>query len=366
MLVYIITFAISLWATFMADRNFGHKNVCAIFSIMAIVPPVLIAGLRGSTVGSDMTLYILPIFDDLVGSNQSFNNFRDSHEEIEILYILINYLVGLFSNNTIVLLTTIHLLIIIPFYITVMKWRKLASPTFALFIYYCTFYQETLSIVRQSISLSFSLLAFTYFVERKYLKYVIFFLISFGFHRSSVLTLILPILYVLFKEYPITKHSITYIACAFIFVLPMMNIENNILWLVDSGLIDTKYLIYTSAYGFSPRLGATNLVVKIILLLFIIIMVMRYKNTYLEFFFLGIACLDLGFSLLALLVEPLDRLSLCFRLMACFSIPFFIEKARHRPSHIDLFSKTPFKLFFIFLFFFFWYYLYILGDFYST
>ena len=167
MIVYLTTFALSLLGVWLADIQYEDKRMFLTSSLLAMLPPIVLAGFRDATVGTDMQVYILSTYEKMVSSGQGFLDFVSTYDgDLEILYLFINYLTAQFSDQPFLLLIIIHVLIIVPLFATAMKWRPYLSPVLFMFIYYMIFFQESLSIVRQSIALSFSMLAFTYLLEK--------------------------------------------------------------------------------------------------------------------------------------------------------------------------------------------------------
>ena len=140
MIVYAITFALSLLGVKIADLWYDDQRRFLAGSIIAVLPPILIAGLRDSTVGTDMELYIVPIFNGIVSNGQNLMEFIDSYPEIEIGYLFVNYVIAQLTDQPFFLLLSIHILIIIPLYITAMKWREYFSPALFMFIFYMIFF----------------------------------------------------------------------------------------------------------------------------------------------------------------------------------------------------------------------------------
>lgn len=363
MLPYIITFLISLLAVNLVDVYYDELIVRRIGSLFAVLPPILLAGFRDSTVGSDMELYIIPIFETVSSMELSLSAIADKYEDIELLYLFLNYIVSMITNYSFVFLIVIHLLIILPMYLSAMKLRLSLSPVMFMFIYYMIFYQESLSIVRQSIAISLFIYAITAWLDKQYLKYFLITLLAIGFHRTAILTLTIPSIYYLIYRYPINIYKKQYLITLIIFGSVFLNFENIILWLINSGIINLKYLIYTSVDGtFTPVVGSTNLMVKIVILLYFLYVMKEYVIDDLAILFFVLNIIDLVFSLCALIVQPLDRLSLYFRLIACMSIPYYII---NYPISVQRF-KIPVKLLFCVVLAFYWYYVYILGNYDDT
>lgn len=367
MIVYIITFALSLLGVKMADLWYDDRHRFLVGSLLAVLPPILIAGLRDSTVGSDMELYIVPIFNGIASNGQNLMEFLDSYPDMEIGYLFVNFVIAQLTDQPFFLLVCIHVLIIIPLYITAMKWRERLSPVLFMFIFYMIFFQESLSIVRQSIALSFSMLAFTFFLEKRYIIYFVYTIIAFLFHQTAVIALSFPLVYIIVDRFSIREYYLYYIGVALIIVLFFLNLDGILIWLIDSGYIDLKFLKYTSADNtFTPVLGAANFAVKIVIIAYIVFIMVSYKlNTILKFFFV-MAVLDMLFSLCALIMQPLDRISLYYRLMICISIPYIIYNYPVIYSDDETPYTRPFEGLFCVLLFAYWFYVYMMGDYDDT
>ena len=395
MIVYIFVFALSLMGVKIADMWYDDQQRFWGGSLLAILPPILIAGLRDSTVGSDMDLYIVPIFNGIASNGQNLAEFIDSYPDIEFGYLLLNYVVAQMTDLPFVLLTCIHILIIIPLYVTAIKWRDYLSPIFFMFIFYMIFFQESLSIVRQRIALSFSMLGLTMFLEPQILasrwwqaakprpqndteemidtnlsRYVcsgLCLVIAFLFHQTAIIALSFPIIYFVVDRFSLKQTYVLYIVVALLMVVFFLNFDSLFIWLIENGYIDLKFLKYTSADDtFTPVLGAANFVVKIVTVVYLVYIIIIYEaDTFLKFF-LVVAVLDMLFSLCALIVQPLDRISLYFRLVSCISLPYLIYNYPMLFTDDDTPYTRPVEGIVCVLLFVYWFYVYMLGNYDDT
>lgn len=367
MIVYLITFVLSLLGVMIADLWYDDQRRFLVGSTLAIIPPILIAGLRDSTVGFDVELYVLLVFNDIVSNGHNLMDFIDLYSGLEIGYLFLNYMIAQVTDMPFVLLLCIHILIIVPLYATAMKWRMHFPPVLFMFIFYMIFYQETLSIVRQSIALSLSVFAITLLWEKKYAYYAVCTIIAILFHQTAVIVLSFPMIYYIVDRFSIRQNSILLIAVGLVVALFFLNIDNILIWMIESGYIDMKFLKYTSADDtFTPVLGAANFVVKIVTIAYFIYIMALYKSDTILKFFLITAVLDMLFSLCALIVQPLDRISLYYRLMTCISIPYIIYNYPIIYSDDETPYTRPIEGFFCVLLFAYWFYVYMLGDYDNT
>ena len=351
----------------MADLWYDDRRRFLVGSLLAILPPILIAGFRDTNVGSDTDLYIVPIFNGIASNGQNLTEFIDSYPGMEWGYLFLTFVIAQLTDQPVFLLLSIHVLIILPLFITLMKWRESLSPVLFLFIYYMIFFQESLSIARQSIALSFSMLAFTFFWEKRYLWYFLYMIVALFFHQTAVIVLSLPLIYLMVDRFSIRDYYYYYIGVALVIALFFFNFDSILIWMIENDYIDLKFLKYTSEDNtFTPVLGASNFVVKIVIIAyFIYIMILYESDTFLKFF-LVLAVFDMLFSLCALIVQPLDRISLYYRLMTCISIPYIIYHYPINYSDDETPYTRPIEGVFCVLLFAYWLYVYMLGDYDET
>ncbi len=367
MLVYILTFVLSLLGVWIADMWHDDRERFFVGSVLAVLPPIIIAGLRDSIVGTDMEVYIVPVYNSVSSNGQGLMEFFEANDDMEKGYLLLNYVFAQFTDEPFFLLTCIHTLIMVPLYVVAMKWRAQLSPVLFMFVFYMIFYQESLSIVRQSIALSFSMLAFTLFLERKYIYYILYMVLAFLFHQTAVIALSFPIIYFVIDKISVRQAYLFYIGVAVATMLFFLNLDNILISMIEGGLIDLKFLKYTTADNmFTPVLGAANLFVKVTIIAFAAYIMLVYKADTLLKFFLVMAVLDMLFSLCALIVSPLDRLSLYFRLVGCISIPYLIYNYPVLFTDQDKPYNRPVEGIVCVILFVYWFYVYMLGNYDDT
>lgn len=368
MLYYIVVFIISLWATSQANKSYRNRKTFVFFSFFAVAPPILLAGLRAPSVGSDTEQYIEEIFN-LACLADSFDAFRERREGVEFIYMLLNYVVSRFTNNPIYIQTLAHIFVVLPVYKAAMLWRKDISPVYVMLFFYCISYQESLSTVRQAIAMSITLLAFTYFVRREYKKYIVWSVIALGFHVTAFIPLLFPVLYFITTKYPFRKYMSRYVVIVVISIYLILNLETILVLLLSSGIIPVRYAIYSSTfteYDMDQGLGITNIVVKILTLLYFTYIVLRAKDNNILTFFFFVAILDLLLSLAGTVISPLQRLAYYPRIITCVSIPYVFTKYPIYSVVNNRRTRVPMGLFFSMLLIFFWYYVYMHGDMDST
>lgn len=360
---YIFAFAFSLIGIYFANNSYKSKGLFFLFSVISLIPPVVIAGFRDHTIGSDTDFYILPIFTQATRYFLRFDEFVEANPNTDYLYLLYTWLVTRIIKESYFFLCMNHIMILFPMYMAAFKFRRYLSPVLFFLIYFLVFYQDSLSIVRQSMAISFSTLAFAYFLSKKYKIYFVLMVLAFGFHSTVILTFLYPVLLWYLKKYPLDRYKGKYIIFILIGVLIIINLNFLLMFLINSGVLNIKYLIYTSESDtFKGGLGVTNFGVKFVVIFFIYKFRTLHKESLFVDFAFVLAILDLMLCLCALLMEPLDRFSLYPRLMSCITLPYLFRICQKEHQTTLLFLKNILFL----LFMAYWYYVYMLGDYDST
>lgn len=358
MLIYLISFAISLYGISVADKFYKRKIVFVFFIFVSLFPVVMLACLRDVSVGSDTEKYINLIFKEAVGFRGEFLEFRDMFPNFEGLILYIYFIIGKFTNSLYLLFLVLHLLVVVPIYIAAFKCRKSLSPPFFLFIYLLVFYNESLSIIRQHIALSFALLALIFLNEGKIFKYLLLTFLSVFAHLTALIAIIFPVIMFITKKFPIKKNISKYFLFVALSIVFFLNLESFIIGIVSSGYIDARYILYTFEGSFSGAWGLSNLFIKIIVVLYIIKIWKKYPYNHIVDFFLLVSIVDIGFSLCGIISEPLLRLSYYPRILMCAYIPYLV---RNYPVRLYG-KKLNMNFLFSYIFLFYWYYVYIHGD----
>ena len=367
MLFYLITFSISLLAAEEADQYYEDRTKYYIFSFIAVLPLILLASVRDHTVGSDTDFYHIPVWIKSVYFHGTFEELNSMSTQ-EGGYIFINYLISRFTQNIFFLFLVLYSFVFIPFYVVAFKFRKMASPVLILFFFYFLFYNESLSTVRQAVAMSLAMLGLVCLIQKKYYWTIIYLLIAFSFHVSTILMLIFPLIYKTIKNVKLLNHPYLYFSFAIIAYLVFTFTDEIISLLISSNIIDAKYIVYTSENDtFEAGLNKTYLIMKIAILLYVmIVFIFRKRYKKLVQFSLIVASLDLGMTMLGEINFHLIRLTLYPRLMSCLYLPILFRKFKFHIPINKAYYEIPISSVMIIMTLIYWYYVYIHGDFAAT
>lgn len=177
-----------------------HSAKVRLFLIMAVLIPSILAGLRSDEVGTDVLIYgkLLMKEADSVSSFYELNRIDITYTEKG--YRLFAFLISRIFDGTGWLLFFSQLLILtcVVYVLHSLKndfsmWKGYAYFMFC--IYYLSF-----NLMRQSISLVFIFVAFSFLSKSKYIKFLITSLIATMFHSFAIIVAIIMVIIWMLKE----------------------------------------------------------------------------------------------------------------------------------------------------------------------
>lgn len=128
MWVYLIGFTLSTVLIYM-HQKYNLKWAL----IGGLLIPILIAGLRNESIGTDVSVYSKQLFD-VAQNSENFTYFYHSNwfyiwrvksiSEFEFGYLLLVYICGHFFHSFILLLSMTQALIILPIYKSLSMYKK--------------------------------------------------------------------------------------------------------------------------------------------------------------------------------------------------------------------------------------------------
>ena len=245
MIIYILTFAISCLLTFIAEKYIiKNKKVFVLLSLMAILLPSIIAGVRDFTIGYDVQLYGVNQFQLAVYSD-SFGEYRQTLNT-DIGYAALNYLVSRFTDNANWFLFWHEFIIVLLVYLFAYGRREKHPMWLTMLAFFTIFYNATFNLLRQSLAIAITIFGMKYAEDRKLLKFILTIIIACMFHMTSII--VLPV-YFLFGLEKSKKKIIykTFLLLLIVFILP--NFLGLVEGLVNMGLLSTRFLAYVDVYS---------------------------------------------------------------------------------------------------------------------
>lgn len=206
MAVYLIGFAVSVLLIALSEKK--HWKVFFLCSLVALLIPCLIAGLRSERVGTDVRVYIKPMFQVAFESNSIqeyfngswFAEYRDVPiSRFEYGFSLLIFVVTKLTGKMEAVLFAIAACVILPVFLALAKNRKNIPVWLGMLVFYLLFYNATLNMMRQWIAMGLMLLAFQFLLEKKYWVTLILSAATLLFHYSAVIVLLIYVVYALLR-----------------------------------------------------------------------------------------------------------------------------------------------------------------------
>lgn len=269
-MVYAVCFAFSYcfikMATY-AERK-RVKHICIILSASVVV---LLAAVRDVSVGKDVLVYQVPLFQ-IAKRYLSFVPFFRRFFRVggmEPLYIILVYVSSRISTNIFWLFFFSESLIVYFVYKTILYYWNEFDPDLSLLCFLCCYYLMSLCLTRQFISICIVFYSTTWLSRKKYFIASIFIMLATGFHSSAIIGFAMMILYILGRN-PIKKSALTFISIVSVVVSAYF--RNILIFLVKmlkilpQRYISKEYLYLSTGNNFSISRTAYVLMATLIVI----------------------------------------------------------------------------------------------------
>ena len=350
-MIYIAVFILSLIFTSLASSS-KNKFSLFLFSFFALAPPVILAALRSPEVGTDTTNYLM-FFERAVGVS-SFSYYVYICPDVEWGYLFVTFLCAKLSSFSYVYQAMIHFLIIVPIFITAIQNRKWVNPTFCMFVFYCLFFNESLNIQRQYVSLSFVILAVTCLFEKRNVLFWICLALAFSFHTTTIIAVAFFFIYKVVEKYSL-KQNYNYYLIGVVVVSLVFYFGN---WLSLGGSLGSeRYSIYLSSDEQS-KISYSTLIVYFVVFFFVFLKAVKSNDSKLDFFAV-IALFSITSLFLSVSSHTFYRLSLFFSVFSIISVPSICYYKKRHVVQYKSYNNVV-KVMFIILFIYYWYFAIVL------
>lgn len=188
--LYLSVFLLTCFFTNLAENKFKHnkKLLAFLLSVVAVMIPSVLAGLRDDTVGKDVLEYAVRTFE-LALKSENFAYMKEYTTE-PLGYSFMAYITSRYFENTGYFLFVSQLMVILPVYMAAYKFRKDFPMWLPICTYMFLFYNSSFNIMKQSISCAWVMLCYCYIKERRWIKATLVFMLSMTFHNSAFIGLL--------------------------------------------------------------------------------------------------------------------------------------------------------------------------------
>lgn len=229
-------------------RVYAGLSGGAVCSAIAILAVCLAAGLRATSVGSDTSGYPVT-FTNVAMMYTNFFKFLQDPVGVgaEPLGALLVWLCSRFNWGIVPLLFCYQLLTIWPIFLAVRVFNERIPLTMAMAVYLLFFFNNSLNMMRQSVSCALLLLAFAIYLSTRKIKLstVLLCVSSVLFHRAGAYGLVLIILVLLVAK--VNRRWLRILLYALITLSPMAMTQIST-WLMRSGLADAHMQYYLQIF----------------------------------------------------------------------------------------------------------------------
>lgn len=346
MWIYISCFTISSFLIYISENSKINKGIRKAFVFVAILFPILLSAFRADNIGTDVMVYLKPIYNAAITSNNLseymqtgwYSTWRNMYvRNYELGFTLLVYFVTKITHSLVWVKGTASAFIVIPVYVSLKRFSSDIKPIkvwIGMAAFYFMFYNISLNLMRQFIACSLCLLAYTCLFEKQRKKFFIWNGIALLFHNTAFIGLFMYLIYyfvVRIQESQVNRNrdyrvrfgriiwsgyqlrSLVLLLCSVIFVFLMPTILVFIRVLTGN----TWYL--RGDFGLMPN----QIFIRLPLLLPLIFLRKRFENNDRVFYlFMTAQYIELALSQLAGLSEQTVRITYYFSILHIIAIPY--------------------------------------------
>lgn len=190
-----------IWLSEKTQSRFVGKTL----AFIGVLLPCILAGMRADTIGTDVKVYVEPLYNAAKQST-SFFSYLDQRwyviwrymyvGEFEIGFTTLIYIIGKLGGSLATVLFFIQVLIVAPIYLGLKKMKNRYPVCFGMLVFYLLFYNTSLNMMRQWIAMSILFYGLSYLFDNKKKNYLITILLACLFHTSALMGVAIYFLFI--------------------------------------------------------------------------------------------------------------------------------------------------------------------------
>ena len=284
MVAYISCFFVTTFLIFISEKEEKkkRKKLALLLGIVSVIILSVLAGIRNYSVGTDINFYILPPYYRALSYIGNFVEYiKNDVYQLEFLYLVLEYIaVSIFKTPHFVMFN-ISLITNIFIFLGIRKQREYINVPMAWLTYCFLYYNVSLNLMRQSISVAIIFFLFSKVESLNWKKVIIYSIFSSMFHISGLIGIFLYVVYLLLDN---KWKGIRQIFLLFFFSLPF-SIGYIVQFLISIKIFSGKYTVFV---GNQSEIALGNLLFRLIgFISFYLYYVMNHKiENILKFKFL--------------------------------------------------------------------------------
>ncbi|MFV0979108.1 EpsG family protein [Latilactobacillus sakei] len=355
MFIYIFSFFLSTFFVYVSGK-ISNKTLSHISGIIAILILSILAGQRDFSVGTDVMVYVVPDFFKAQLHTGNFLQFyTDENNGMEFMYMIVQYFGATFFKTPHITLFVLSFITNSFVYLGINNQLDIESKEIGWLAYCFLFYNLTLNMMRQSVSMAIIFYAFSNFKRITFKKTIIFIVLATLFHSSGVIGILIYILFALSKvKNSYIRNIITMLTLIVPFVL-----TNILEFMIGYGVISDKYTLYFT-FGTDMKMDWQNILIRAIgFSSYFIYIKLRPEIRENERMYINIALLDIIF--------PMNNSYLTWRsstYLSFFEIKLFATGMKLFSNKNT--SRILMQILLVFCMFLYWYYRYIILGYHDT
>ena len=196
--IYIIAFLISAFLVYLASAQTDWRE--SIFAASAVAILTMLAGFRSTSIGLDVSVYITKPIEWIAENGNSITGFMNRYKFMEPGFNLIMYLSGVLFHSPNAAMGFFALLICGFVYAGIRINNGTETRWFGWLVFCFLFYNNSLHIVRQYISVAILFYLFSDSRRITFKKVLIYTALASCFHYASIVSLPAYLLYLVFSN----------------------------------------------------------------------------------------------------------------------------------------------------------------------
>lgn len=357
MYIYLIVFFISCVSAYISQKCFEQeKKVSGIFfAVLTIAIPSLLAGLRDTSIGTDVEIYMERYFQ-YASMSGTFSEYRQICDT-DLLYAILNYVISRFTSNFNIFMFIVQFIITSLVYVISYKNRDKSPIWLSLFVYFMVYYNRNLNIIRQSIATAITFYGYKYIKNKEIGKYILCILIATLFHSTAIFAITIYVIHNMIEGKKGNKYKFIILVAIIILIANYGKILTILIY--NIGIIPIRYARYIPEGEFS--FSITETLIKLVILVFIYFHSKALKQYNSENnFMVYMALLDFVFLQIGAFAGYAQRIAFYFGYYYILLIPQIYRIYKKRDTRI----LVLFGIIFILLFY--WYNMFIVLNYGET
>lgn len=255
-MIYILAFSMAtLFAYFAGKVNKKYKGGIMLFSTLCILSLSVLGGLRDTSLGTDVEVYIIPhfkyahTFHTLTGFLTHFNNNTGR----EPLYRTIVYMVSRFTDNVNWLLFVFQFLTAVFVFVGAYKHKENAPLPLVVLLWCLMYYNDSYNLVRQHLAMAILFSGIDNVEKGNYKRFLLFVLAASFVHTSAVLAIAFIVIHFFTATKKLSHKTYRKILLIAGITVGCLGFTQIVVIAVRVGLLPAKYLYYVNTTSVSSN-----------------------------------------------------------------------------------------------------------------